>query len=196
MRKRVYGAVAIGGALALIITVVLVSGIVKLGGTVRCSEGGSPPGEGPLGTGKLTTIAAAQSVARFPLLIPDVRAARLANLSQTWVNKQRNVALVFAHGRVIITFAPAFYSDALKEFRRFIAQNHVTAAIGQVHGQAALVITPHTDACGTNPAWVEFKHQGTDINIYSASYGTGTLLSVADSLRQRIARLPASRSGN
>ncbi len=29
------------------------------------------------------------------------------------------------------------------------------------------------------------KHQGIDINIYSSSYGTGALLAVADSLRQR-----------
>ena len=50
--------------------------------------------------------------------------------------------------------APAAYRNALHDFRKFIAQNHVTAAIGRVQGQPALVITRHTDRCGSNPAWV------------------------------------------
>jgi hypothetical protein len=52
-----------------------------------------------------------------------------------------------------------------------------------VHRQPALVITPRTDSCGSNPAWVEFEHSGIDINIYSSGYGTGTLPSVANSLK-------------
>jgi hypothetical protein len=78
--------------------------------------------------------------------------------------------------------ARANYSDALTDFRRFIVQSHVAAAIGPVHSHPALVITPRTDMCGSNPAWVEFDSGGIDISIYSTSYGTQTLLSVADSL--------------
>jgi hypothetical protein len=192
MRKWIYAALAAAGGLGLVLAIVLVTGVVRLGGTPQCSEGGSRPGEGPLGGGKTTTLAGAQSVARLAVLTPDVRAARLSNLTQVWVNNQRNVALVFAHGKVMITFWPATYSNARKEFERFIAQNHVTATIGNVHRHPALVITPHTDSCGSNPAWVEFKRAGIDINVYSSGYGTSTLLSVADSLRPRIARHQAN----
>ena len=85
--------------------------------------------------------------------------------------------------------APANYSNARTEFRRFIRENHAAAVIGHVHRHPALVITPRTDGCGSNPALVEFKHNGIDVNIYSASYGTQTLLSVADGL----VPLPARR---
>ena len=54
-----------------------------------------------------------------------------------------------------------------------------------MHGQPALVISPRTDGCDSNPAWVEFKRNGIDIDIHSSSYGTDTLLAVADSLRKR-----------
>jgi hypothetical protein len=187
MRKWIYAAIATTGGLGLVLAIVFGTGVVRLGATPQCSEGGSRPGDGPLGGGATTTLANARSIARFPVLTPDVRAASLSNLTQVWVNKQRNVALAFAHGKVMITFAPAIYSNALKEFERFIAQNHVTAAIGHVHRHPALVITPHTDGCGSNPAWVEFKRGRIDINLYSESYGTGTLLSVADSLKPRTA---------
>lgn len=190
MRKWIYAAIATAGSLGLVLAIVFGTGVVRLD-TTQCSEGGSRPLEGPLGGGTITTLADAQSIARFPVVTPDVRAARLSNLTQVWVNKQRNVALVFAHGKVMITFAPAIYSNALKDFERFIAQNHVTAAIGHVHQHPALVITPHTDRCGSNPAWVEFKRGRIDINIYSESYDTGTLLSVADSLKLRTARQQA-----
>jgi hypothetical protein len=191
MRKWVYTAIATAGGLGLLLAIVLATGVVRLGGTPRCSRVASRPGEGPLVGGKTTSVAGAQSIARFPVLTPDVGAARLSNLTQTWVNKERNVALVFAHGKVTITFAPAMYRSALKEFQRFIAQNHVTAAISHVHRDPALASTPHTDGCRSNPAWVEFKRSGIDINVYSASYGTDMLLSIADSLRQRTAWHPA-----
>ncbi len=186
MRKWVYITVAAAGGLGLILAIVLVSGVVKLGGTTDCSKGASPPGSSPIAGGKATTVTHAQSVARFPVLMPDVRAARLSNLSKTWVNDQRYVVLEFAGGKVTIMQAPAIYSSAIKEFQRFVAHSHATAAIGHVHRHPALVISPHTDACGSNPAWVEFEHKGIDINVYSGRYGTDTLLAVADSLRQWI----------
>jgi len=39
--------------------------------------------------------------------------------------------------------------------------------------------------------WVEFKDQGEDVSVSSASYGTSTLLTVAGSLRQRTTKNPA-----
>jgi hypothetical protein len=99
-------------------------------------------------------------------------------------HNRRQVALVFDNGKVEITMAPAQYRNPLRNFRAFIAENRVTAAIGQVNGQPALVITPKTDATThSNPAYVEFDRNGIDINISSHTYGTGTLLAIASSMR-------------
>ncbi len=183
MRKLVFAAVAGVACLGLVTAVVLVtSGVLRSGGSSDCSKGGGPRNGSPLGPSRLTTAPDAQAAAGFPVLVPHVPAARPANLTRAWVDDRRRVAMVFAAGKVTITFARANYSDALTEFRRFIAQNNAAATIGQVHKRPALVISPHTDGCGSNPAWIEFDHRGIDINIYSTSYGTRTLLSVADSL--------------
>ena len=162
-------------------------GVLGSGGSTECSKGGGPRNGSPLGSSRTTTAPDAQATAGFPVLVPHVHAAHPANLTHAWVDDSRRVALVFAGGKVTITLARANYPDALTDFRRFIAQNHAAAAIGHVYSHPALVISPHTDGCGTNPAWIEFDHRGIDINIYSTSYGTQTLLLVADSL----APLPA-----
>ena len=182
MRKWVFAVVAAVASLGLIAAVVLISGVLGSGGSTECSKGGGPRNGSPLGLSRTTTVPDAQAAARFPVLVPHVQAARPANLTHAWVDDRRRVALVFAGGKVTITLARANYPDALTDFRRFIAQNHAAATIGRVHKQPALVISPRTDGCGTNPAWIEFDHRGIDINIYSTSYGTQTLLSVADSL--------------
>jgi hypothetical protein len=183
MRKWIYGAIATAGSLGLVLAILAVTGVFRSGSKAVCSYLATAPGS-PLFNGTATTVTAAQVVARYPVLTPDVPAARLANLSQTWVAGRR-VALIFGRDKVTIEMAPANYRDALKEFQRFVAQTHARAVVGRVHGQPALVITPRTDGCGSNPAWVEFKHDGIDINIISRSYSTDTLLTVADSLRYR-----------
>ena len=184
MRKWIYGAIATAGSLGLVLTILLVTGVFRSGGNDECSKLAVRPGDGPLINGTNTTVAVAQTVARYQVPIPDVPAARLANLTQTQVF-QRNVALVFDRGKVTITMRPAANHDSLKLFKKFVAQSTATEVIGHVHGQPALVISPRTDGCGSNPAWVEFKRDGIDISIYSSSYSTDTLLSVADSLRKR-----------
>lgn len=183
MRKWVYGAVATVGSLGLVLVILVVTGVFRSGGRVSCSYLAASPGN-LLFNGTATTVTTAQAVARYPVLIPDVPAARLANLSQAWV-AHRTVELIFGGGKVTIEMKPANYGNPLKEFQRFVAQNLARAVVGRVHGQAALVISPRTDGCGSNPALVEFKHDGIDINIISRSYGTDTLLAVADSLRKR-----------
>jgi hypothetical protein len=62
------------------------------------------------------------------------------------------------------------------------AMNAGSTSIGQVNGQPALVVEPDTDATGANPACVEFDLNGTDVSLYSSSYGTDTLLEIADSM--------------
>jgi len=188
MRKWVLVVVAAVGSLGLIAAAALASGVIHSNGSMECSKGAGPRNGSPLISSTMTTPAGAQAAAGFPVLVPHVQAARPANLTDAWVDNQHRVALVFAAGKVTITLARANYSDALTEFRRFIAQNHAAAVIDQVHKQPALVIRPRTEGCGSNPAWLEFDHRGIDINIYSTSYGTQTLLSIADSL----VPLPAS----
>jgi hypothetical protein len=183
MRKWVYGAIATVGSLGLVLAALLMTGVFRPDGSVACSHIGAPPGN-PLFNGTATTIATAQAVARFPVLMPDEPAASPTNLTQTWV-AHRTVELIFGRREVTIEMAPANYGNALKDFQRFVAHNRADAAIGHVHGQPALVITPRTDGCRSNPAWVEFKHDGIDVNVISYSYDIGTLLAVADSLRQR-----------
>jgi hypothetical protein len=183
MRKWVFVGLAAVGGLGLIATVVLVSGVLRSGSATECSKLARPQNGSPLMSSTMTTPVGAQAAAGFPVLLPHVQAARPANLTHTWVDdRHRRVALVFAGGKVTIVLARANYSDARTDFRRFIAQNHAAAIIGQVHEQPALVISPRTDGCGSNPAWVEFDHRGLDISIYSTNYGTQALLSVADSL--------------
>ena len=144
-----------------------------------------PPGSG---AAEKVTVAGAQAKAGFPVPMPSNPAASRADLTQAWVSTHgRQVALVFDKGHVDITMAPAQYQSPLGNFHAFIAEkdkNKVTAAIGHVNGQPALVITPDTSAlCHCNPAYVEFDRNGIDINISSHTYGTGTLLAIANSMR-------------
>ena len=143
---------------------------------------------GPPGLAEKTTAAGAQAAAGFPVPVPSDAAASRANLTQAWVNKYNGeVALVFDKGKVDITMARATQQKDLRYFQAFVAQknkNRVTAAIEQVNGRPALVITPNTSAvCHCNPAVVEFDQNGIDVSIYSNTYGMGTLLAIANSMR-------------
>jgi hypothetical protein len=135
-----------------------------------------------------TTVAGAQAAVGFPVPTPSGAAASPANLTQAWVNTYNDeVALVFDKGKIDITMARATPQKDLRYFQAFVAQknkNRVTDAIGQVNGRPALVITPNTSAvCHCNPAVVEFDRNGIDVSIYSNTYGTGTLLAIASSMR-------------
>jgi len=143
---------------------------------------------GPPGLAEKTTAAGAQAAAGFSVPVPSDAAASQANLTQAWVNKYNGeVALVFDKGKVDITMARATQQKDLRYFQAFVAQrnkNRVTDAIEQVNGRPALVITPNTSVvCHCNPAVVEFDRNGIDVSIYSNTYGTGTLLAIADSMR-------------
>lgn len=139
----------------------------------------------PLLVGRRTTIAGARVAVRYPVPLPDTSAAREANLTQVWVNsKLRDVGLVFGRGKITITLAPATYQDPAKFFEAYIRENQeVKSFMGRVHGQPALVISPHTARYNRNPAWVEFDSNGIDINIVSQTYGASALLDAANSMR-------------
>jgi hypothetical protein len=140
-----------------------------------------------------TTVAGAQAKAGYPVPVPSTAAASRANLIQAWVSntryiprKERQVALVFDKGKVEILMHRATYQSALRYFHAFVAEKDknggVTAAIGQVNGRPALVIWPGTNTRHSNPAVVNFWRNGVDIGIYSNTYGTDTLLVIAESM--------------
>jgi hypothetical protein len=189
--RRVIALLAVAGSLGVVTAVVLASNLTRSGGPVACSYSGMPRGADPLPGGRRATVAGAQSAAGFPVLVPHDLALSPAHATHVWVSNQA-VAFSYARGKITITMTPAAYADPLTWFHTFIAENHyVAAAIGQVNGQPALVITPDTDSCGGNPAWVEFDHGGVDIDLSSHDYGTTTLLAVADSMRPDIPWRPA-----
>ena len=98
MRKWVYGAIATVGSLGLVLAILVVTGVFRSGGSVACSKLATSPG---LFNGTATTVTTAQAVARYPVLLPGVPAARLANLSQAWV-AGRTVELIFGQGKISI----------------------------------------------------------------------------------------------
>ncbi len=198
-RAREFLVVVAAGAITAVVGLVIVGTVT---GSSPTSAGparpaGGVPGLGwdanlyPLGPPPLaekTTVAGAQAKAGFPVPLPGTAAASRAYLTQAWVNTHNGeVALVFDKGKVDITMARAQYQNPLSNFRAFVAQkrkNGVTAAaIGQVNGHPALIITPNTAANRSNKAVVEFDRNGIDISIYSNTYGTDTLLAIARSMQ-------------
>ena len=134
-------------------------------------------GASPLLQARATTVAQAQEAVSFRIPVPDTSTASRSTLTRTWVNRGlRQVALIFSGGKLTITMWPVTYKNPLLYFRTFIAESHAKAAIKYLHGRPVLVISPHTDRYHSNPAWVEYVRNGIDINVYSHSYGTATLL--------------------
>jgi hypothetical protein len=129
------------------------------------------------------SLRAARAAVSFPVPQPNVTAAGPDNLTRVWADrKSQQVALVYGGGDVTVIMARALYSDPRTEFSRFLRENHAKARLGSVDGNVALVISPDSDAKGSNPAWVELDDAGLDINVVSASQGTAVLLKVAGSL--------------
>src|SRR6266702_101312 len=139
----------------------------------------------PLLGGQPVSVTDAARVVGFDVPLPDASIANQGNLTATWaVAARQQVALIFDQGKLTIMMQPADYQDPAGEYQAFIPENNAKAAIGDVGGQPALVISPNTDYYQSNPAWVEFDLNGTDINVVSASYSTDQLLEVADSVAQ------------
>ena len=130
------------------------------------------------------SLAGAMVAVRFPIAEANVAIADPANLKTVWVSeKTHQVALVYGNGDVTVMMtSPAPYRDPRADFSAFIRENHATARISSVNGKVALIISPHSDACHENSAWVEFEREGVDINVVSVNHGTAALLAVAWSL--------------
>jgi hypothetical protein len=139
--------------------------------------------EHPLIVASRMSLDAARRLAKFSVPESDVSVARPANLTGVWFSRSfRAVALVYGSGDVAVTMARAGYSNPRANFSTFLRENHATAKLSTVDGHVALVISPHSDTAKTNPAWVEFDDRGIDINVISATQGTATLLTVAQSI--------------
>jgi hypothetical protein len=96
--------------------------------------------------------------------------------------KSQQVALVYGVGEVMVMMAPAVYADPRARFNTFLRENHAKATLGSIDGDVALVISPDSDPQRSNPAWVEFDHDGVDMDVVSATRTTTLLLRVARSL--------------
>jgi hypothetical protein len=139
----------------------------------------------PLMNGRRVSLASAPRLVGFSVPVPATSIASRADLTATWaVANRRQVALVFDRGAVTIMMKRAGYRDPARQYRTYVIENHVTAAVGRVHGQPVLVISRHTDRRHDNPAWVEFDVHGTDVNVTSARYSAAQLLRVARSMTQ------------
>jgi hypothetical protein len=93
--------------------------------------------------GHRTSLRVADAAVGFSVPQPDVRIARPGNLTAVWMVKAtRQVALVYSGGDVTLMMARALYSDARREFSRFLRQNRAKERLGSVDGTVALVIWP------------------------------------------------------
>jgi hypothetical protein len=139
--------------------------------------------QNPLIVASRVSLDAARRLVKFPVPEADINVAKPANLTGVWFSHSlRAVALVYGSGDVAVTMTRAEYSDPRANYSTFLRENHATAKLSTVNGHVALVISPHSDAAKTNPAWVEFDDRGIDINVISATRGTPTLMMVAQSL--------------
>jgi len=197
-RRRLLIAIPAAAALAVIALLVTSLAVVTSPGPARHTGGVPNPigwnGNlyplGPPGMAEKTTVAGAQAIVGYPVPVPSTPAASRANLTQVWVapRNNRQAALVFDHGKLDILMAPKTRQGALYYFHAFIAEKEknggVTAAIGQVNGQPALVISPGTNYSHSNPAVVNFWRNGIFISIYSNTnaYGVHILLAIAESM--------------
>lgn len=178
-----------GGAVA-------VPSLARAGSKSLARSGGSSPARtdsartsqpDPLIQGQPASAASASAAVGFSVPTPTPsRAVSNVRLTQAWVNRQsREVALVLDGGKATVMMWPvaAANRNAVSYFKEFTAQNNARAWIGRINGSPALVIRQHTDADHANPAWVEFYRDGIDINIYSSSYSSSTLVELAATLK-------------
>lgn len=174
--------------------VIAVLGLTVLGCAPRGSGGsGGPPGQGPaysgnpLVAGHTTSVAAASRTVGFSLLTPRSTAAiKNVNLTRTWVNPRlRQAAIILDGGKVTVMMwrVPADRKNAIAYFDGIVKDHLGKDRIGRVDGAPALIIKQRTDVKHSNPAWIEFYKNGIDVNVYSASYKTAALVSLADTLR-------------
>lgn len=178
--------VALSWALTAIVGVAIAGAFSRSDDAATPKSGGAPAVPNlvePLVYEETTTVSGAQTALGVPMAMPVAAAASNSNLTHVWMNGEHQVALVYDSGKLTIMMWPARYTDPLEEFESFISVTTATASITQVAGRPTLVIEPGTDAPRSNPAWVEFDRAGIDVNIVSDSYGTSTLLDVANSMQ-------------
>ncbi|HEV2375223.1 MAG TPA: hypothetical protein VGS19_24070 [Streptosporangiaceae bacterium] len=128
------------------------------------------------------SVAQAAPSAGFPVHVPNTGIANAKTLTRVWVSPAHQVALVFGHGKVTVMMWRAIYHDPASFYAKLRVGMHAKSVVAHLNGNPVLVITPHTDLTGANPAWVEFDKAGVDTNIVSQTYGTAVLLAIARSM--------------
>ncbi|HEV2373591.1 MAG TPA: hypothetical protein VGS19_15635 [Streptosporangiaceae bacterium] len=168
----------------LVAATVLVSVTACSGqGSSSASSGPAPDYSRPFLHERQTTVAGAQSAAGYPVTMPNAPLADAKTLDKVWVSTPlHQVALVFDHGKVTVMLSRATYHDPTSFFAKFRHGLDAKSTVEHINGHPVLVITPHTDPTGANPAWVELDLNGVDTNLVSRTYGTATLLAIAQSM--------------
>ncbi len=172
---------------AIILAIVAVSGGWLLGGhkvpPVQCSHGVAPPGAGPLPGGSKVSFGDARRSAGFTLLT-EGGGPTPPEPSAVWLDTQaQQVATAYRGGQILVIMRANHYSAPGPAFREIAAQLSSKVSVETaIQGKWAMIIQPHTDACGTNPSAVETVLYGTDATLYSNTLSTEDLVAFANRL--------------
>jgi hypothetical protein len=151
-----------------------------------------PSGAPPIIGAVEVSLAAAESVAPFPLLLPSDPNANTDNLTQIWWSPpDQEMALLFGQDSAVeILMSPSTTDNPGGSYQEFLDQNLSKASIETVQGQPALVIEPGTDYPGTNPAFVRVTLDNVDVAIQSHTLSDSDLLQIAESLSPTLISAP------
>lgn len=156
----------------------------------------APPGD-PYGIGdQKMSLAQAQTIATFPVILPAADVANASQLTGVWVARYTSddsqVALEFDEGAVSILENPlanpkpdailARYQDVAATMNETIGRT--VFSIVTVGTTPVLVAQPNSDGYKSNPASVELAIGSLDVVMTSHTYSVDQLFSVAESLLQ------------
>ncbi len=173
---------------AIVLAIVAVCGGWLLGGhnapPVQCSYAGAPPGVGPLPGGSKVRFGDARRAVNFPLLTEGGGPTLPEPPSAVWLDAQaQQVATVYRGGEILLIMRANPYAAPGPAFREIAAELSSKVSVETaIQGKWALIIQPHTDACGTNPSAVEVVLYGTDATLYSNTLSTEDLVAFANRL--------------
>jgi hypothetical protein len=139
------------------------------------------------------SLSSAQSAVSFSFPAPDASAAGPGNLSGVWARSdpgEQEVALLYGGTAVTIFVEPSPYTgDTAARFASLVSQasgSASQASLGAVDGNVALILAPN-DPTTYQPTMVEFVQNGVDIRVTSTTYGTSTLMDIADNMAAQAA---------
>jgi hypothetical protein len=137
--------------------------------------------EEPLAAGGVVPLSEAVQRVDFALMMPHVAAANPSTVTKTWVDAEDEIAVQF--DTLTLMMWPSTYTDVEKDLQAFMTTTTATAHAVTINGDPGVVVLPNTDTGADNPAWVEYVHNGLDINLYSRTWSLSDVLDAANSMR-------------